>query len=70
MAEKRTKEDNSSKGGLNDGNPNADRTPIDSGRISGMTGGTKQANYEDEKAGNVPDKKNKDSTDRNDSSNR
>ena len=56
MAEKRTKEDNRSRGGLNEGNPNTDRTPIQPRTETNLVGGTSQHNYDDEKQGNVPEK--------------
>jgi hypothetical protein len=55
MDEKRTKEDNDSKGGLNDGNPNRDRTPIQPREETNLVGGSTQHNFEDEKEGRVPD---------------
>ena len=53
MAEKRTKENNREKGGLNDGNPNTDHTPIQPGRLENLTGGVQQHNYIDEIEGRV-----------------
>lgn len=58
MAEKRTKENNRSRGGLNDGNPNTDRTPIQPRTETNLVGGLAQHNYDDVKEGRVPDKKN------------
>jgi hypothetical protein len=55
MEEKRTKENNREKGGLNDGNPNTDSTPIDPVRLPNVNISTNQHNYEDEKKGWVPD---------------
>jgi hypothetical protein len=57
MEEKRTKEDNRSRGGLNDGNPNTDRTPIQPRTETNLVGGIAQHNYDDEKEGTVPKKK-------------
>jgi hypothetical protein len=50
-----TKEDNDSKGGLNDGNPDRDRTPIHPREEINLVGGTTQYNYEDEIAGTAPE---------------
>lgn len=55
MEEKRTKENNRERGGLNDGNPNADRTPIQPRTETNLVGGINQGNYTDEKKENVPD---------------
>ena len=55
MDVKTTKEDNNSRGGLNDGNPNKDRTPIQPREETNLVGGTTQHNYEDEIAGTAPD---------------
>ena len=51
--EKRTLENNRERGGLNEGNPNTDSTPVSNERIPNMTGGVGQSNYEDEKEGRV-----------------
>ena len=56
MEEKRTKENNRAKGGLNDGNPNTDRTPIQPRTETNLVGGALQSNYDDEKEGRVPDR--------------
>jgi hypothetical protein len=59
MAEKRTKEDNRSRGGLNEGNPNTDRTPIQPRTETNLVGGLTQHTHEDEKEGRAPENKNR-----------
>ena len=61
MEEKKTKGTPETDQGLNEGNPNTERTPIDDNRKDiGVTGGVNQANYTDEQEGEVPGKAGKD----------
>ena len=53
MKEKNTKGSPETGEGLNEGNPNTERTPIDPTRLDGLIGGTTQSNFEDEKEGTV-----------------
>lgn len=54
MKEKTTKGTTETDQGLNEGNPNTERTPIDPRRIdTGIIGGTTQSNFEDEQEGEV-----------------
>lgn len=53
MKEKHTKRSPETNQGLNEGNPNTERTPIDPTRPEGLVGGTAQSNYEDEQEGTV-----------------
>jgi hypothetical protein len=53
MKEKNTKGTSATDEGLNEGNPNTERTPIDPTRPEGLIGGTAQSNYEDEQEGTV-----------------
>ena len=53
MKEKHTKGSPETDQGLNEGNPNTERTPIDPTRPDGLVGGTAQSNYEDEQEGTV-----------------
>lgn len=54
MKEKHTKGTPEIDQGLNEGNPNTERTPIDPRRIdTGMVGGVTQSNFEDEQEGEV-----------------
>jgi hypothetical protein len=58
MKEKTTKGTTELDQGLNEGNPNTERTPIDPTRINtGMIGGTNQSDYKDEQQGTVHHKK-------------
>ena len=54
MKEKNTKGTTETNQGLNEDNPNTQRTPIDTQRLdTGLVGGTAQSNYEDEQEGEV-----------------
>ena len=53
MKEKNTSGTPGTNEGLNEGNPNSERTPIDPARPEGLVGGTAQSNYEDEQEGTV-----------------
>ena len=53
MKEKNTKGSSETDQGLNEDNPNTERTPIDPTRPEGLKGGTTQSNFEDEKEGTV-----------------
>jgi hypothetical protein len=53
MKEKHTNGSIETNQGLNEGNPNTERTPIDPTRPDGLVGGTAQSNYEDEQHGTV-----------------
>lgn len=51
MEEKRTKGTPEINQGLNEGNPNTERTPVGNDRVEGITGGVNQSNYEDQQDG-------------------
>ena len=53
MKEKTTKGTTETDQGLNEGNPNTERTPVDNRKIEGVTGGIKQSNYTDEQQGDT-----------------
>jgi hypothetical protein len=54
MKEKHTKGTPETDQGLNEDNPNTERTPIDPRRIdTGLVGGVTQSNFEDEQKGEV-----------------
>lgn len=55
MAEKTTKGTTELNQGLNEGNPNTERTPVGNDRVEGITGGVNQRNYTDEQQGEVPE---------------
>jgi hypothetical protein len=57
MKEKTTSGGTNINEGLNEGNPNTERTPIQERQPTTLVGGLNQSNYDDEVKGDVPRKK-------------